>query len=158
MRVAAAAGLLADSVRSLDRTVLARVHVALHYKDPTDEDRERIWLNNFDRLARESTGNVYVSAAAQAFVWANSDVRALQWTGREIRNAVQTALILAEHDADEDGSATVIIHDKHLKAVVDMKKGVGKSTRKGLQQRTRLRANRRIQEEASKRRATGRKG
>jgi AAA+ superfamily predicted ATPase len=112
--------LTTNRVRSFDPAFLSRIHVALHYKSLRDEDRERIWLNNFERLERESAGKVHVSAAARELVWGSGDVRHLQWNGREIRNAMQTALGLAEFDAEGEASDTIIIGEKHIQAVVKM--------------------------------------
>ncbi|KFA53681.1 hypothetical protein S40293_03868 [Stachybotrys chartarum IBT 40293] len=119
-----------SSVRRFDPEILARVHVALHYKDISDQDRERIWLSNFDRVTRETAGAAYVSSAAQAFIWGDDDLRALKWGGREIRNAVQTALTLAETEAQQKGSDSFVIQEEHLKAVVDMRKSFAESSKR----------------------------
>ncbi|KAF7558291.1 hypothetical protein G7046_g5856 [Stylonectria norvegica] len=104
-------------------TTAARIHVALHYKNLRDEDRERIWGNNFDRLDRDSHSRVHVSVAAKEYAWKSRDVRTLRWNGREIRNAMQTALALAESDAQEEHTERIIIAEKHLRAVVKMSRG-----------------------------------
>lgn len=51
------------------------------------------------------------------------DVRALRLNGREIRNALQTAVALAETEALDDGVDTVMVAEKHLRAVVKMSGG-----------------------------------
>jgi hypothetical protein len=112
-----------NRVQSFDGAFLSRIHVALHYKNLGHEDRERIWANNFDRLARDSSGRIRVSGAARDFVWTSREVRSLQWNGREIRNAMQTALALAESDAQDEGHETVTIAEKHVRAVVKLSKG-----------------------------------
>lgn len=115
--------LTTNRVRSFDSAFLSRIHVALHYKNLGDEDRERIWTHNFDRLDRDSRGKIRVATAAREFVWTSHEVRALKWNGREIRNAMQTALALAESDSAEEGLATITIGEKHIRAVVKMSKG-----------------------------------
>lgn len=115
--------LTTNRVQSFDGAFLSRIHVALHYKNLRDEDRERIWAHNFDRLARDSMGGVHVSVAAREFVWNSRDVRSLKWNGREIRNAMQTALALAEADAQEENSERITIAERHLRAVVKMSRG-----------------------------------
>ena len=112
-----------NRVQSFDGAFLSRIHVALHYRNLANEDRERIWTNNFDRLDRDSAGRIRVSVAAREFVWSSREVRSLQWNGREIRNAMQTALALAESDAQEDGTDTVTLSEKHIRAVVKLSKG-----------------------------------
>lgn len=112
-----------NKVRSFDTAFMSRIHVALHYKNLRDEDRERIWANNFDRLDRDSGGQVHVSVAAREYVWNSSDVRSLKWNGREIRNAMQTALALAESEAQDEGYHKTTISEKHIRAVVKMSRG-----------------------------------
>lgn len=115
--------LTTNRVRSFDTAFLSRIHVALHYKNLSDEDRERIWTHNFDRLNRDSHGRIRVAIAARQFIWSSQEVRALKWNGREIRNAMQTALALAESDSNEEGLPTITIGEKHVRAVVKMSKG-----------------------------------
>ncbi|EWY92879.1 hypothetical protein FOYG_06306 [Fusarium oxysporum NRRL 32931] len=115
--------LTTNRVQSFDTAFLSRIHVALHYKSLTHEDCERIWTHNFDRLSRDSNGLIHVSGAAREFVWNSQDVRSLKWNGREIRNAMQTALALAENEAQEENSERVTISEKHLRAVVKMSRG-----------------------------------
>ena len=50
-------------------------------------------------------------------------MHALRWNGREIRNALQTAVALAETEALDDGLETVTVQDRHLRAVVRMSSG-----------------------------------
>jgi hypothetical protein len=131
--------LTTNRVQSFDSAFLSRIHVALHYKNLRDEDRERIWANNFDRLDRESqpeaavggdsqddansVQSVHVSVSARDYVRTSREVRALRWNGREIRNAMQTALALAESDAHDEGESRVVIGEKHIRAVVKMSQG-----------------------------------
>ncbi|KAF4974139.1 hypothetical protein FZEAL_8904 [Fusarium zealandicum] len=115
--------LTTNRVQSFDSAFLSRIHVALHYKNLGDEDRERIWTQNFDRLDRDSEGLIHVSHAAREFVWNSREVRSLKWNGREIRNAMQTALALAESDAQDENSERISINEKHLRAVVKMSRG-----------------------------------
>jgi len=116
--------LTTNRVEAFDTAFTSRIHVALHYRRLADEDRARIWANNFERLERDSEGKMYISRAARQFVEESDDVRALRWNGREIRNALQTAVALAETEALEDGcESRVTVGDKHLRAVVKMSKG-----------------------------------
>lgn len=115
--------LTTNRVEAFDTAFTSRIHVALHYKKLTDEDRLRIWQNNFDRLERDSSGKAYVSLNARDYAYESDDVRALKWNGREIRNALQTAVALAETEAMDDGLEKVNVTEKHIKAVVKMSKG-----------------------------------
>ncbi|SPJ75016.1 related to TOB3 (member of AAA-ATPase family) [Fusarium torulosum] len=115
--------LTTNRVQSFDSAFLSRIHVALHYKSLSHEDRERIWTYSFDRLSDDSNGRIQISGAAREFVWNSQDVRSLKWNGREIRNAMQTALALAENEAEEEHTERITISEKHLRAVMKMSRG-----------------------------------
>jgi AAA+ superfamily predicted ATPase len=115
--------LTTNRVQTFDTAFTSRIHVALHYKSLSDEDREKIWLNSFERLERDSAGKVHISVATREYAYESGDVQSLRWNGREIRNALQTAVALAETEALEDGQDKVTVTDKHLRAVVKMSRG-----------------------------------
>ncbi|KAI0377552.1 P-loop containing nucleoside triphosphate hydrolase protein [Hypomontagnella monticulosa] len=115
--------LTTNRVQTFDSAFTSRIHVALHYKSLTDSDREKIWLNSFERLERDSAGKVHVGVATREYAYESRDVQSLRWNGREIRNALQTAVALAETEALEDGSDKVTVADRHLRAVVRMSRG-----------------------------------
>ncbi|OHW90720.1 ATPase protein [Colletotrichum incanum] len=123
--------LTTNRVQAFDAAFTSRIHVALHYKNLTDVDRERIWANNFERLDRDSNGRVRVAVATREYAYDSRDVRALRWNGREIRNALQTALALAESDAAEEEIERICVTDKHLRAVVKMSRGFRDYLRSG---------------------------
>ncbi|KAI1465295.1 P-loop containing nucleoside triphosphate hydrolase protein [Daldinia caldariorum] len=115
--------LTTNRVQTFDSAFTSCIHVALHYKSLTDADREKIWLNSFERLERDSGGKVYISVATREYAYESHDVKSLRWNGREIRNALQTAVALAETEAVEDDRDKVTVTDKHLRAVVKMSRG-----------------------------------
>jgi SpoVK/Ycf46/Vps4 family AAA+-type ATPase len=119
--------LTTNRVQAFDSAFLSRIHVALHYKNLRDEDRERIWANKIERLERESRGTIRISTAARGLLLSSPDsndggerLHSLKWNGREIRNALQTMLALAESEAREQGSKVVTVGRKHVSAVVNM--------------------------------------
>ena len=121
--------LTTNRVQAFDSAFLSRIHVALHYKNLRNEDRERIWASNFERLERESRDTVRVSKAARSLLLGGPAAAAtedekrlcsLKWNGREIRNAMQTMLALAESQAREDGSNVITVDSTHVWAVVKM--------------------------------------
>ncbi|KAI0550512.1 P-loop containing nucleoside triphosphate hydrolase protein [Xylaria curta] len=126
--------LTTNRVQTFDNAFTSRIHVALHYGALTDTDRERIWSNGFERLERESNGRVRAAVTAREYAWGSGDVRSLRLNGREIRNALQTAVALAETEALEDEADVVMVTDKHLRSVVRMSRGF-----KNFMQRRRLR-------------------
>lgn len=115
--------LTTNRVEAFDSAFTSRIHVALHYKQLSDEDRGRVWVHNFERLERDSKGRCYVPKSARNYILKSPDVAALRLNGREIRNALQTAVALAETEALEDGVETVTVMEKHFKAVVKMSRG-----------------------------------
>ncbi|KAB5549814.1 ATPase [Coniochaeta sp. 2T2.1] len=115
--------LTTNRVAAFDSAFTSRIHVALHYKKLTDEDRMRVWMNNFERLERDSGGKCFVPQSARQYAYESEEVKDLRWNGREIRNGLQTAVALAETEALEDGVGTVTVTDKHLRAVAKMSKG-----------------------------------
>lgn len=120
--------LTTNRVRAFDAAVASRLHVALRYRALGDADRRRVWAGGFERLERDSAGRVRAAVAAREYAYEAQEVRALAWNGREIRNALQTAVALAEAEALEDhppGAAAVrvTVAEKHLRAVVQMSRG-----------------------------------
>ncbi|KAK1767179.1 P-loop containing nucleoside triphosphate hydrolase protein [Phialemonium atrogriseum] len=122
--------LTTNRVEAFDSAFTSRIHVALHYRELGDGDRLRVWANNFERLERDSGGRCYVPQSAREFAYASDEVRRLALNGREIRNALQTAVALAETDALEGGVAAVTVTDRHLRAVVKMSSGFREFLRK----------------------------
>ncbi|KAI0598477.1 P-loop containing nucleoside triphosphate hydrolase protein [Biscogniauxia sp. FL1348] len=118
--------LTTNRVQTFDAAFASRIHVALHYRPLTRPDRDRIWHASFDRLERDSAGAAVASPAARLYARQSPELQALRWNGREIRNALQTAVALAESDAlleEEDGSGVVTVTDRHLRSVVRMSAG-----------------------------------
>lgn len=115
--------LTTNRVEAFDDAFTSRIHVALHYKRLGEEERSKIWQQNFERLQRDSSNQVFVPQATREYAFESADMRALRWNGREIRNALQTAVALAETEALEDGLETITVQDRHLRAVVRMSTG-----------------------------------
>ncbi|KAI4216625.1 MAG: hypothetical protein LQ351_001114 [Letrouitia transgressa] len=71
-----------------------------HNKGEGNETREKIWHGFFKRLHEDAekmpgARKVEVGSYAQNYVLHDQEVRNLHWNGREIRNALQTAISLA---------------------------------------------------------------
>ncbi|KAI1772594.1 P-loop containing nucleoside triphosphate hydrolase protein [Hypoxylon cercidicola] len=115
--------LTTNRVQTFDSAFTSRIHIALHYRALSDADREKIWLHSFERLERDSEGKVHVGVSTREYAYESRDIRSLRWNGREIRNALQTAVALAETEALEEGNETVSVSDRHLRAVVKMSRG-----------------------------------
>jgi hypothetical protein len=81
--------------------------------------------NIISKQERDSSQKVYIPPATKTYALESAEVDALEWNGREIRNALQTAVALAEAEAVEEAGleSAVVLADRHLRAVVRMSAG-----------------------------------
>ncbi|KAL8792172.1 MAG: hypothetical protein Q9195_005268 [Heterodermia aff. obscurata] len=133
--------LTTNRVGQIDDAFLSRVTVVLQYDHLTDDTRKKIWNGFFKKLQQESehrsssskggnndssssddTRKIEVDRYAQKYVLNDPEVKDLKWNGREIRNALQTAISLANYKAVKEGSTSnvVEIEEEHFRSVVDM--------------------------------------
>lgn len=110
--------LTTNRVGPFDDALLSRMHIILHY-DMDESQRQAIWGIFFQKLERERGRQIKVPYSTREYTRHDPELRALKWNGREIRNAFQTAVALAEHKNEcdpEDG--LVMLQDEHFKQVV----------------------------------------
>lgn len=88
--------LTTNRVGHFDDAFISRIHVIIRYDDLEPEDREKIWRLFFAKLKTERK-DIEVDTDAKSYVFKNADMRKNKWNGREIRNAFQTAVALAEY-------------------------------------------------------------
>ncbi|KAK7961913.1 P-loop containing nucleoside triphosphate hydrolase protein [Apiospora aurea] len=113
--------LTTNRVGSFDDAFISRVHVQLYYPEFTEDQRQQVWQTFVNKLDRDRKGYMRLSYAAKEYI-RESKKRDLKWNGREIRNAFQTAVSLAEYDAEKDEEGTILVTDQHLRAVVELSK------------------------------------
>ncbi|KAJ5757129.1 ATPase AAA-type core [Penicillium nucicola] len=115
--------LTTNRVGSFDEAFLSRIHVQMGY-DPLDEEsRQKIWKGYFEKLSKnhENDGQeIRCSYDAKEYIRREKDLRVLEWNGREIRNAFQTAVALACFQAKNEGNRIPELTDEHLRQVVTM--------------------------------------
>ncbi|KAJ3576726.1 hypothetical protein NPX13_g3611 [Xylaria arbuscula] len=111
--------LTTNRVGSFDDAFISRVHVQMYYPDFDDEQRQQIWQTFVNKLAKERGDYMRLNVNAKEYI-RGSDIRALKWNGREIRNAFQTAVSLAEYDSEKGEDGKITITDDHLRAVVEL--------------------------------------
>ncbi|KAL4894971.1 hypothetical protein BDV59DRAFT_174221 [Aspergillus ambiguus] len=111
--------LTTNRVGTFDDAFISRIHVQLYYSDFTTEERQLVWKTFTDKLARERGDYIRLNIDAKEYIRC-AEVRALKWNGREIRNAFQTAVALAEFEAIKDEENKIVITDNHLRAVVQL--------------------------------------
>lgn len=137
--------LTTNRVETFDDAFTSRIHVALHYSPLSAESRRRVWMQHFARIERDSGGRIFVLRSAREYAYEDAQVHSLSLNGREIRNALQTAVALAEADAldkaaaytlpdasnkgkevegeENDGKGQVAVTEAHLRAVIKMSAG-----------------------------------
>ena len=128
--------LTTNRVGQIDDAFLSRVTVVLQYDHLTDDARKKIWTGFLKKIQQgsdprgsegdESDDNrkIEVDRYARTYILNDPEVKDLQWNGREIRNALQTAISLANYKAVKEGQSTNIveIQEDHFKSVVAMSK------------------------------------
>ncbi|KAK6206838.1 P-loop containing nucleoside triphosphate hydrolase (ATPase) [Colletotrichum tabaci] len=113
--------LTTNRVGSFDDAFISRIHVQLYYPDFTDDERQRVWQTFIDKLGRERGDTMRMTIDAKEYI-ASTRKQGINWNGREIRNAFQTAVALAEYDAEKDSEGKIMVTDNHLRAVVELSK------------------------------------
>ncbi|KAI8165072.1 ATPase family AAA domain-containing protein 3-B [Colletotrichum sp. SAR 10_70] len=89
--------------------------------DFSDDERQRVWKTFIDKLAREKGDTMRMTIDAKEYI-ESLRKHGLKWNGREIRNAFQTAVALAEYDAEKDSEGRIMVKDDHLRAVIELSK------------------------------------
>ncbi|KAK7913971.1 hypothetical protein PG985_011674 [Apiospora marii] len=117
--------LTTNRVGQIDDAFISRVHVAIGYNALSPKDRTKIWEGFFRKLAKERAGKIQISPGAKKWVLEKAMTGEAQLNGRDIRNALQTAITLAEaeceEDLDFDAETMCIIVDKtHFQRVLDI--------------------------------------
>ncbi|EMR70898.1 putative aaa family atpase protein [Eutypa lata UCREL1] len=113
--------LTTNRVGSFDDAFISRVHLQLYYPDFDDDQRRQVWQTFVDKLAKERRDTMRLNVDAKDYI-RGAEMRALKWNGREIRNAFQTAVSLAEYDAEKGEDGKIMVTDEHLRAVVELSK------------------------------------
>ncbi|KAL9073442.1 MAG: hypothetical protein Q9157_004733 [Trypethelium eluteriae] len=128
--------LTTNRIGHMDLAIMSRIHIILHYEPLSTQYKRKIWEDFFSKLEAERE-DIYIEKRAKEFILEEDTMTATNWNGREIRNAFQTAVALAESDAflaqrdrqrtqkaqDSDASSeeeTVRLKIKHFDQVVRM--------------------------------------
>ncbi|KAF7517968.1 hypothetical protein G7054_g13628 [Neopestalotiopsis clavispora] len=94
--------LTSNRVGTFDDAFISRIHVVIKYDNLGERERSKIWEQFFQKLENERK-DIFVDSAAKDYVLEDSKMRTTQWNGREIRNAFQTAVSLAEYRFHHEG-------------------------------------------------------
>lgn len=100
---------------------MSQVHLVVRYQLLDAKARKTIWRNFVDKLERDRK-DFMVDARATKYVENHFEEAKTEWSGREIRNAIQTAVALAEQEAKSAKPPEPIVElkTKHIKEVIDM--------------------------------------
>lgn len=96
--------LTTNRVGTFDDAFMSRIHVVIAYDDLGNTERETIWRQFFDKLIKDRQ-DITVLPRAKNYVLNNDGMINVGWNGREIRNAFQTAVALADYRAQKEGKA-----------------------------------------------------
>jgi hypothetical protein len=112
--------LTTNRVGDFDEAFKSRIHVILHYPQLDNAAMAKIWQNLIDNMERLRP-DIQLNEAAQTYVLENREVQNTKWNGRQIRNAFQTAVALAEYEQNPDGKkGSFTVSLKHFKKVVEL--------------------------------------
>ncbi|KAM3073696.1 hypothetical protein ACMFMG_004420 [Clarireedia jacksonii] len=117
--------LTTNRVGHFDPAFFSRIHVYIGYRPLDAEGRKRIWLQFFKKLEMERADEISVKTAAKRYILSDDVLKDIEWNGREIRNAFQTAVALAEYEAtvkrkNESDKLEVELRQDHFEKVVEM--------------------------------------
>ncbi|KAF7502671.1 hypothetical protein GJ744_005284 [Endocarpon pusillum] len=114
--------LTTNRVGHFDDAFISRIHVIIRYDKLRLEDREKIWRQFFAKLKKERK-DIEVDPDAKSYVLKNTDMRNNGWNGREIRNAFQTAVALAEYrfaEKKDKENEKVVLEEQDFEEVCQM--------------------------------------
>jgi hypothetical protein len=121
--------LTTNRVGAIDDAFRSRLHLTLYYPKLTKKQTKQIFKQNFQRIGdtnidREKKKLLtfdFRDSEPKIMSWAMETWKSLRWNGRQIRNAFQTVLALAEFDSKNRSheSTTFLVSKKHFKIVAN---------------------------------------
>ncbi|KAI1119342.1 P-loop containing nucleoside triphosphate hydrolase protein [Nemania sp. NC0429] len=117
--------LTTNRVGQIDDAFISRIHVAIEYKAFSPKDRVKIWQGFFRKLAQDRPGQIQIAPGARKWVLDRTESGDVQGNGRDIRNALQTAITLTEAECKEDPDfdlekMTIVVDQSHFQRVLDI--------------------------------------
>jgi hypothetical protein len=110
--------LTTNRVGQFDEAIKSRIHISLYYPELKEKPSKQIWKKNLERLQRENERRL--REAGELHLPSNRDIGIIdfddkeimkfskrhwksgnRWNGRQIKNAFQTAIALAEFEHSE---------------------------------------------------------
>lgn len=116
--------LTTNAYGQIDPTFISRAHIAIEYNDLNAESIKKIWNVFFQKLAKERAGKIEIACDVEKWILETTVENYYRFNGRHIRNTLQTAIALAEFEAEEgpDYSPEMVIFvtKYHFKRVLDL--------------------------------------
>ncbi|KAK2729043.1 hypothetical protein CKAH01_10614 [Colletotrichum kahawae] len=120
--------LTTNRVGDFDEAFTSRIHISLYYPDLNKEKTEKVFKINLDMIKRlfdEKNRDIEIDKLgigvfASTYFSEHAEAR---WNGRQIRNACQTALAMAEFDAHKEARKQSNKHGQPVDIVVRLKVG-----------------------------------
>ncbi|KAI0006515.1 P-loop containing nucleoside triphosphate hydrolase protein [Xylariaceae sp. FL0662B] len=113
--------LTTNRVGTFDDAFVSRIHIVIHYKDLDETDRKKIWKRFFQKLKDDRKDDIKIDSDTKDYVLENSKMQKINWNGREIRNAFQTAVALAEYEfsikEDKEPGERPVLKQEHFEEV-----------------------------------------
>lgn len=115
--------LTTNRVGSFDDAFRSRIHLTLYYPKLGRRQTIKIFEMNLRRVTelnkkREQAGQKAIDVQPKKITrFARKNWETLSWNGRQIRNAFQTAIALAEFDARDDPEKQATISKKQFKTI-----------------------------------------
>ena len=119
--------LTTNKVGHFDEAFKSRIHVALYYPPLDEKSAMQIWKMNLQRLVKQKHN--FDADVKGIIKYAKHHYRTLEkskrttWNGRQIKNAFQTAIALADFDAKTERSSKPILSVKHFEVVARASEG-----------------------------------
>ncbi|GLA45998.1 hypothetical protein AnigIFM63604_007959 [Aspergillus niger] len=111
--------LTTNRVGSFDEAFVSRIHLALYYPGLNKGQNHAIWEMNLEKAkARKTSLTIDMDPILEwaDANWEQNSKSRTRWNGRQIRNGCQTAIALAEFEAEET-SKPVFLQVKHVQQV-----------------------------------------
>lgn len=90
----------------------------LHYPTLENDAIGKIWKGMKDNL-EEVRPDITVSGQVEEYILHSKHIRNTCWNGRQIRNAFQTAITLAEYEATKN-KKKIVVKQSHFEKVVKL--------------------------------------
>ncbi|KAH0542492.1 hypothetical protein FGG08_003088 [Glutinoglossum americanum] len=117
--------LTTNRVGLFDEAFYSRIHVSLFYPSFDDATRFAVWMNNLKKLNNERP-DIKTSWDLEDYLRESKELKELQWNGREIRNAFQSAVALAEHTSAGSKNPQIVLGIAQIRQVVRMSRNFKK--------------------------------